>query len=983
MKKIIFLSCFSLILLSCNNQKEITDYVDPFIGTDAHGHVYPGAAMPFGMVQLSPDTRKDSWDGCSGYHYSDSTIMGFSHTHLSGTGVGDYGDIRLMPTAGAVQLDPGTEEAPETGYRSRFSHDNEEAAPGYYRVLLDDYNINAELTVTERAGMHRYTFPESEQGNIIIDLTEGVTSDRILELWIEIVGDNRIRGLRRTDGWADNQYVYFDAEFSKPFESFGVRADGKIFEGKRTAQGKDVKGWVGFKTRKGEQVMVKVGISAVSADGALNNRQTEMPAWKFKQVRQSAIEAWKKELGKIEVEGDDDRKEVFYTALYHALLNPNLYSDVDGKYRGHDNNIHTADGHRMYTVFSLWDTYRAAHPLLTIIDRERTGEFIQTMLRQYEQGGLLPVWELAANETNCMIGYHAVPVIVDAYMKGIRSYNTNQALEACMKSAMQDQFGLEWYKTKGYIPAGKESESVSKTLEYAYDDWCIAQLAKDLGKQETYETFIKRAQNYKNLYDPSTGFMRARSNETWFSPFDPWEVNFNYTEANAWQYSMYVPQDVSGLMQLMGGPDKLEARLDELFSAEAKTTGRHQADITGLIGQYAHGNEPSHHMAYLYNYTGQPWKTQETVRRIMDELYTSQPDGLCGNEDCGQMSAWYVLSAMGFYPVTPGSNIYAVGSPVFDKVTIHLENGSEFIIEVANQNTDNKFIQTATFNRAVYSKSFITHDMLMQDAYLVFEMGSRASHNWGNAQGERPVSEITDHLITPVPFLTDAGKVFFDREELRMGHADPQANITYTLKEKGKQPQTGNYTKPLVIQNSATLTATATAPGKTESLRINAAFEKIPPGRTITIKHPYANQYNAGGDVALIDFQRGGTDFRTGLWQGYQGVDLDAVIDLGKKKDIRELKTGFLQDINAWIFMPDYVEYSVSDDGKNFRKLGRIENPVAEDDWDVQTRDFRLILQKTPARYIRVLAKNKSVCPDWHKGAGNPCWIFADEVVVR
>ncbi len=978
----IFAAC---LLISCNGKHDkFTKYVNPIIGTDAHGHVYPGAATPFGMVQLSPDTRKDNWDACSGYHYSDSTIMGFSHTHLSGTGVGDYGDVRIMPTTGTIQVQPGTEQNPETGYRSRFSHDDEYAAAGFYQVRLTDYNINVELTATPRAGFHKYTFPKSEESNIIIDLTEGVTSDKILDLWIEVMSDTEIRGLRRTDGWSDNQYVFFTAKFSKPFKKYGLVVDGNEKLITKKVQGKDVKAWLSFATERDEEVMVKVGISAVSANNAKENLEKEIPGWNIKRVKKQANKLWNDELGRIEIKDDDnenDRKNIFYTALYHALLNPNLYSDVNGEYRGHDNKIHKAEGFDYYTVFSLWDTYRAEHPLLTIIDQKRTNDFIKTMLKQYEQGGLLPVWELAANETNCMIGYHAVPVIVDAYMKGIQDYDTELALEACVASAMQDQFGLEWYKEKGYIPSNKEAESVSKTLEYAYDDWCIAQLAQKIGNQEVYNNFIKRAQNYKNIFDPETKFMRAKINESWFSPFDPWEVNFNYTEANAWQYSFYVPQDVSGLIEYVGGADSLAARLDMLFSASESTSGRQQSDITGLIGQYAHGNEPSHHIAYLYNYCGQPWKTQEKTRQILDELYTAAPDGLCGNEDCGQMSAWYVMSALGFYPLTPASNIYVVGSPVFDEVILHLENGKELIIETENQSDEDIYIQTASFNGKVLATSYLNQDMFASGGYLKFVMGKTPNKNWGSAMDQIPVSKINQSLITPVPFVVDAKNVFFNKQEIKLTCIDKNAEIRFSLDDS--QVKNSVYSNPFSITNNTTLTANAISQGKEKSHEIKAEYKKIADGRSISILHPYANQYNAGGDVALIDYQRGGIDFRTGSWQGYQEVDLEAIIDLGKLQTIHELKTGFLQDVNAWIFMPEYVEYSVSDDGKNFRKIGTIKSPVAEDDWTVQTHDFRLIFKPVKTRYIKVLGKNKALCPPWHKGAGNPCWIFADEVVIE
>jgi predicted alpha-1,2-mannosidase len=982
----IFLISIALLLIAgCSEKKErITRYVDPLIGTDAHGHVYPGAAVPFGMVQLSPDTRKDSWDGCSGYHYSDSTIMGFSHTHLSGTGVGDYGDIRFMPTTGAIITEPGTEENPDGGYRSRFSHKNETASAGYYSVLLDDYNIRAELTVTPRAGFHRYTFPGTDQANIIIDLTEGVTSDKLLELWIEIISDTEIQGLRRTSGWSEDQYLFFNAKFSKPFKRYGLIKDGVAQSVQKKVEGDNVKAWLTFATKADERVKIKVGISAVSTENARMNREEEIKGWDFEKIRRKANNLWHNELKKIEVETDNTPTEslqVFYTALYHALLNPNLYSDVDGSYRGHDNEIHTTErGSNYYTVFSLWDTYRAAHPLLTLLDEKRTNDFVRTMLLQYQQGGLLPVWELAANETNCMIGYHAVSVIADAYAKGIRDYDTDLALEACVTSAMQDQFGLKWYKELGYIPSDEESESVSKTLEYAYDDWCIAQFAKEMGEQEVYETMIKRAQNYKNIYDPQTKFMRAKLNGMWFSPFDAHEVNFNYTEANAWQYNFYAPQDVSGLMQLMGGSEVLAAQLDSLFTAPEATTGRHQSDITGLIGQYAHGNEPSHHAAYLYNYCGQPWKTQALVRKIMRELYTHQPDGLCGNEDCGQMSAWYVMSAMGFYPVTPGSNIYAIGSPAFASMTLHLENGKKLVIESANFSEKNVYIQTATLNGKVLPNSYLTHKQIMEGGLLRFEMGAAPNKAWGSRSNEIPVSTIDTLLITPVPFVAEGASVFYDSQQVALSCADPSATIYFSTDATWKMEK---YETPFSVSENTIVNAYAEAEGKMRSYATTSRMMRITNGRTITLKSAYANQYNAGGDVALIDYQRGGADFRTGRWQGYYGVDLEAIVDLGKSQSIQSISMGFLQDIDSWIFMPQQVDFFTSADAQNWRLVGKIGTPVEATDPEPKTADFRAETDGAKARYIKVVAHNIGQCPDWHKGAGDPAWIFADEIVIE
>ena len=652
-----------------HNDLKLSDYVNPFIGTGGHGHTYPGASRPFGMMQLSPDSRLYGWDGCGGYHYSDSIIYGFSHTHLSGTGVPDYGDILLMPFTGENHWNNGYDGDVDQGYGSRFSHANETAKAGYYQVALADYNINAELTTSKRSGMHRYTFPEGEAQKVILDLAH---RDQVLKSEFTIVNETTIEGVRISNAWAREQHAYFVMNFSRPFTNqLTMNDDSKLNAGNL------LKAILEFEASN-KPLLVRIGISAVDIEGARNNLATEINHWDFDKLHEESVAAWEKELHKIEITTEDkDELAVYYTALYHSFLNPNLFSDADGRYRGMDMQIHKSDK-PVYTVFSLWDTFRGTHPLFTLVQQDRTNEFINTFLHQYQQGGTLPIWELSANYTGCMIGYHSIPVITDAYVKGIRDYDVDLAMKAMLTSSEADILGLKSYKKYGYIPAGDEPESVSKTLEYAYDDWCIAQMAGAMGKNETKDTYMERAQFYKNLYDPTSGFLRAKMNSSWFAPFDPAEVNFNYTEANAWQYSLFAPQDVDGLIKLMGGPEKLEAHLDALFVAPDATSGRHQVDITGLIGQYAHGNEPSHHMAYLYNYTGKPWKAQEKLDQIMNELYSNTPDGLSGNEDCGQMSSWYNLSAMGFYSVTPGTDYYMVGAPRFTETTMHLENGNTF-----------------------------------------------------------------------------------------------------------------------------------------------------------------------------------------------------------------------------------------------------------------------------------------------------------------
>ena len=689
MKKAILFILLPTLLFA----QDFAKHVNPLIGTGGHGHTFPGATVPYGMVQLSPDTRIDgSWDGCSGYHYDDSTIYGFSHTHLNGTGVSDYGDIMLMPTMGEPSFDNKI-------YASTFSHANEKAFAGFYSVKLDKHYIDVRLTTSTRVGFHEYTFNKAGQANIILDLNH---RDKLLYGEVRIVNPTTIEILRRSEAWARNQYVYARIEFDTPLVINLKRGKNKP---ENLLTGEDVAISFSKQVKKGEKILVRVALSPTSYEGAKLN-SSEIKHWDFDKVKKEAETLWNKELSKIEVTSDDkDKLAIFYTALYHTMMQPNIAQDLDGKYRGRDNQIHTAEGFDYYTVFSLWDTFRGAHPLYTLIDKKRTSDYINTFIKQYEQGGRLPVWELASNETDCMIGYHSVSVIADAMAKGITGFDYEKAFEASKASAMRDVLGLEAYKKNGFISMDDEHESVSKTLEYAYDDWCIAQMAKLLKKQEDYQYYMMRSQNWKNIFDWKTGFMRPKKNGGWDKPFDPREVNNNFTEGNSWQYSFFVPQDISGMIETYGGPEKFEAKLDEMFNSESKTTGREQVDVTGLIGQYAHGNEPSHHMAYLYNYIGKPEKTNEKVKYILEKFYKNTPDGLIGNEDCGQMSAWYVLSAMGIYAVTPGQPIWDINEPFLDaKVSIdgnkpnylHLPNARGILPQFGKENVDNPPYQLIT-----------------------------------------------------------------------------------------------------------------------------------------------------------------------------------------------------------------------------------------------------------------------------------------------
>ncbi len=974
----ILLPAFVALSFTVFAQKSPVDYVNPFIGTGGHGHTYPGATMPFGMVQLSPDTRLEGWDGCGGYHYDDEYVYGFSHTHLSGTGVPDLCDILFMPTTGEPRFNNGADGKP--GYRSHFSHKNEAATPGYYKVLLDDYGITAELTATERVGFHQYTFPESDKANILIDLFH---RDDAKEASIRIIGNDEVEGMRASSGWANNQVVYFVAKFSKPFSGTSLASNNVVLpERLALDKRKNVKLYLHFKTADGEKILVKVGISATSIAGARKNLEKEVPGWDFEAVKANARNTWNKELSKIVVEGgSDDQKAVFYTALYHTMVVPNIYMDVDGTYRGRDFKNHRAEGFNYYTVFSLWDTYRAYHPLMTIIDQKRTLDYIKTFLTQYDQGGLLPVWELQANETWCMIGYHSIPVIVDAYMKGIRGFDVSKAFDAMKKSATRDNPGLKALDQYGFIPSDREAESVSKTLEYAYDDWCIAKYASSLGKKDEYKYFIRRAQNYKHLFDPSTGNMRARINGGWFTPFDPTEVNYNFTEANSWQYSFAATQDITGLANLLGGKDKLAAQLDALFSASTKTTGRDQSDITGLIGQYAHGNEPSHHIAYLYPFAGQPWKTQEIIHRIMTEFYHNNPDGLIGNEDCGQMSAWAVMSAMGIYSVNPGSDFYVIGTPWFDKVTINLENGKQFVIKANNLSSSNYYIQSATLNGKSYGASFLKHEAIMKGGELVFTMGNQPNTEWGVGKKKEPVTAITSDLVLPAPYIKDAVKTFTDRKTLEFGGP---AGATIMVMASGADRVGGNvpYTTPIDITETSKIKFFSQQK-KLVSPVVSAEFVKMNISKDCKLNTTPARQYSGNGGLTLVDNMRGNEDFRVGGWLGFEKDNLDAVIDLREKKTVSKFSAGFLQDENAWIFMPTQVEFFLSDDGVNFRSAGVVKNDIPWQKAGVMIKNFDLTIAPAETRYVKVVGTNMGTCPEGHKGNPGAAWIFTDEITVE
>ncbi len=864
-----------------------TQYVNPFVGTDAHGHTFPGACAPFGMVQLSPDTRPRAgdWDGCSGYHYSDSLIFGFSHTHLSGTGCDDWCDVLITPG----------------GKPSAFSHRREKASPGYYQVWLKDSKVLARMTAGRRVGMHEYTFRGRGPWTLTLDLNH---RDH-LDDWAINTGPLWCSGKRVSTSWARGQQLYFYIEFSSP-ASCEICDDGR-------------KAVFTFDKRK---VTLRVALSSVSEHNAKANLMAEYPQ-SFNSLRNVTRAEWEKYLSKLECPfRDREHRRRFYTALYHTGIHPSLYSDHNGEYRGMDGRIHMADGWERYTVFSTWDTFRGEHPLLFEIEPGRSADFINSMISIWQENGKLPVWELSSWETECMIGYNSAPIIADALARGIGGFDVEKAFEALVASSLRPEFGMESFRRNGLVLADDEHESVSKTLEFSYDDWCVAQVAKYLGKDEEYERYMTSSQYWRNVLDPSTGFMRARLNGRWYSPFDPREVNNNYTEANSWQYSFFVPHDIAGLMEALGGKEAFEQRLDSLFAAPEGTTGRTQADITGCIGQYAHGNEPSHHIPYLYNAVGRPDKARATALRIMETLYTSAPDGLCGNDDCGQMSAWYVLSALDRYPVCPGLVPVSDGCPGAPSAAATLP---------ASGSPPSSGVKVAAADSA------------------------------------------PERIVTNPWFEMDSD-IFTDSLQVAIGG---EGEISWRVAGKGDFRQ---YEGPFTVSGNCTLEARAQKDGRLSFITccsVHKAFND----RDVELHSEYSGQYSAGGPSGLIDGRRGGVNWRTGGWQGYQDCDFEAVIDLRSVRPVESISAGFLQDARSWIWMPTEVEFAVSKDGESYRTVATLSSGVADTDMTIQTWECSAPVS-TSARYVKVFARNYGTIPQWHPGAGYPAFIFIDEITI-
>ena len=959
------------IITSTVFSQRLSDYVNPMVGTGGHGHTFPGATLPFGFCQMSPDTRIDgSWDGCSGYHHSDTVIYGFSHTHLSGTGCSDYGDILFMPSIKKNSLKA-------YDYAANFSHTTERAEAGFYHVELESNKVQVDLTATLHCGIQQYSYPANCTPYVVLDLQH---RDEVLESHFEKINDSTIAGYRYSKAWATRQKLFFYAVFSQPIRKMNV-AENEL------ANEFSARQHFSFEfANNGKPLIVRTGISGVDMEGAKKNLMTEATHTNFANYVSAAKAMWDMELAKIKVHDKrEDMKYVFYTALYHCMISPNIFNDVDGRYRGRDDKIHSTEGKfNYYTVFSLWDTYRGLHPLLALIDKKRTADFIQTFIKQYQQGGRLPIWELSSNETNCMIGYHAVSVILDAYIKGVRGFDVQQAYTAMKAASESSLFGIQKFHEKGYLTMEDESESVSKTLEYAYNDWCIAEMARFLGKNEDSAYFDQYAQSWVHVIDPATGFARPKSNGGWLVPFDPYQVNNHYTEANSWQYSFSMPQHIHEYQTSF----HLKEKLDALFKAETATSGREQADITGLIGQYAHGNEPSHHIAYLYNQVT-PYDptylniTSQWVNYIANHFYKNSPDGLIGNEDCGQMSAWYVLSAMGIYPTCPGMDKFALSVPLFDSVTVTTA-GKEFTFVNQKSNMDEPIF--------AYAQSQKEGPKMVNSLSQAFmESGGRLLFSNQQLHGlnadEAPFLQETIALkpISYVPVVTHNPLIFDDTTSLQF-EVPPMANlqIRYTLDGSVPNLSSPIYTKPIPISKTTLVNARYEIVDKQiiSSFGTTAKLHKRPNHysvKQISVCNP---QYTAGGPNALVDGLYGDIDWRKGHWQGYQGQDLEVIIDLGKSQLCKKITPNFLQDQKSWIFYPREVSFYASMDGIQWSLIEtKLLHKEGRD--DERNTTFSISCQRPmQSRFIKLKASNFGKVPAWHPGAGGDSFIFIDEIQI-
>lgn len=1002
-RRITYIILSTIIYLTSCQKQEVVDFIDPMIGTDGIGHTFPGATSPFGMVQLSPSNDFKGWNWCSGYHYSDSTIKGFAHTHISGAGLAAMGDILVMPMMGNPTTNAGSESNTKEGYRSRFSHDTEEAKAGYYKVTLEDENIDVELTASTRVGWHQYTFNEKGEAHIVFDPTHHIM-ETVSETALKFEDNNTVSGYKEADGEAGKRKIYFYAQFSKPFKSHRITAQNEPIEDISEEKGKKIKGYVTFDVENGEALILKVGISHVSLEGAKQNYLSETKNKTFDLVKEETKNLWQEKLASIEVEMDNDADlKVFYTGMYHAYISPNIINDIDGHFIVEGKKYHT--NYPQFSNYSTWDTYRALNPLFTIIEEKGTAEIVNSLVSRETVSNVgLPVWESAGHDNVCMIGYNAVSPIADAILKDIHGINYQEAYKVIAGAANSlekhspnyDVNGMSDYLRFHYVPA-EIGASVSKTTEYNYFDWTIAQVAQKLGKEEDRNYYLQRSKGYQNLYDPKSHYLlpkRSDGQEVQLG-FETWDdLTKNYISGNIWGYTMYVPHDMEAYISLMGGKDTFAQKLDEILSDTTHIGGAEHVDISGFIGKYAHGDEPSHHIPYLYTYVGKSWRTQELVHQVMNEFYSAEADGLINNEDLGQMSAWYIFSAMGFYPVCPGDLTYVIGSPKVKSASIHLENGKTFKVEVENFAPENIYIQAIKWNEQPYEKTFITHEMVKSGGTLVFEMGNQPSKTFGMAEENFPFVQKNDisgmtpkEEVVKTPIAETTTNFFAGKQKVKLYSKTEGAQIHYTIDGTTPTKNAPLYKNGINLSKTATIKAKAFKKGMLES---NLMERKYINSLVAGLKEGYPkidlltknNDYGAADGSQLIDMKIGSNVFSDGNWTGFIDENLEAVIDLGAKYTVSTVKFNAMSNTYVWIFPPKKViVYAGNSKGtlkkikeQEFSTLTEHENNIIE---------YSISLPSIKTRYIKVEIENYGPMPDWHGGTGQRPFLLVDEIYIQ
>jgi len=998
---IVFVAC------SCSDQEANNlDMVDPMIGTDGTGHTFPGATVPFGMVQLSPSNDFKGWAWCSGYHYQDSVLKGFAHTHISGAGLTGLGDFLFMPTTGEPKLLPGSEAEPETGYRSRFSHKRENASPGYYQVHLDDYDIRVELTAGRRSGYHRYTFKKEGAGNVIIDPTHSV-GEAVIDAGVEFLSDTELRGFKKSTGDAGTpRTVFFYARFSKPFSAKGVYENGRLVKEKEKVNAPDARAYVRFNVEKGEKIEAGVALSFVNQKGAEENFEHETAGYSFDEALKNARDLWKEKLEKFDIEAQSKEDErTFYTAVYHSYISPNLIADVNGNYIIEGEKYGEDPDH--YSTFSTWDTYRALHPLFTIIDNKSNARFVQSLVsRHFVQKVGLPLWEFIGHDNKCMIGYNTVSPMVEAVLKNNEGVDAEKVYEAVTAAANNTDpskssvvyglNGMEGY-LKMYRVPGEINTSVAKTTEQNYFDWCIAQLAKKLGKMEEYEYYKTRSLGYRDLFHPehkklwpkyASGKWRAMDTTSWY------DYEMNYVSGNIWGYSSYVPHDVSGLSNMIGGPGAFAHWLDDVFSDTVTLKGKKHVDISGFIGKYGHGDEPSHHMTYLYNYTGKPWKTQEKVRRVMRDFYSDEPDGLVNNEDLGQMSAWYVFSALGFYPVNPCGLYYDIGSPRVEKGTIHLENGKSFTVIARNNRENNVYIESATLNGEPFNRNYITHEEIMQGGVLKMTMGPEPNMERGITGQARPASSVEltgtskSERVVPAPFDDKKRFVFEEQTEVKLSCLDPEATIHYTLDGSSPDQSTERYTAAIRLTEQTTIKAIAVREGWTPSVVMEQTYVK-------------GLDLREGNDIGRIEItsppdvrgdKRGRTQF-DGIpatsyhsdknWSVWRMKDAAWTVAFNETTTINRVTVTYLDHTGMNIFPPEAISLSFSRDGESFHPLKEQTDIPVRETLNPEINRMTIRFDPVKAKHLKVVVNPFGPMPNWYKGSGQPASLYIGELMIH